>query len=69
MGDITFVVIILILILISIVQAIGDKLVKKQHTNILENIMNKNIFKVFTAGLLAFSLAGCGSSQILKLLQ
>lgn len=29
MGDITFVVIILILILISIVQAIGDKLVKK----------------------------------------
>ena len=29
MGDITFVVIILILILISIVQAIGDKLVEK----------------------------------------
>lgn len=33
MGDITFVVIILILILISIVQAIGDKLVEKQHIN------------------------------------
>ena len=35
MGDITFVVIILILILISIVQAIGDKLVEKTtHKNI-----------------------------------
>lgn len=33
MGDITFVVIILILILISIVQAIGDKLVEKKHIN------------------------------------
>lgn len=32
MGDITFVVIILILILISIVQAIGDKLVEKNNT-------------------------------------
>ena len=39
MGDITFVVIILILILISIVQAIGDKLVEKTHTNILEEIL------------------------------
>lgn len=66
MGDITFVVIILILILISIVQAIGDKLVEKQHINLYtleENIMNKNILKVFTAGLLAFSLAGCGSKS------
>ena len=25
--------------------------------------MNKNILKVFTAGLLAFSLAGCGSKS------
>ena len=33
MGDITFVVIILILILISIVQAIGDKLVEKTKTS------------------------------------
>ena len=34
------------------------------NTNILEeNIMNKNILKVFTAGLLAFSLAGCGSKS------
>ena len=44
MGDITFVVIILILILISIVQAIGDKLVEKQHINLYtleEIIMNK----------------------------